>query len=368
MRFCFFVPLDGFGGLEIQTILRAKDSLDFDIEPFVITKPKTRSEKFARENHLRCYSLSKKSSLFNPIYSYKLSRFLDSHSIDLCIVPKSNLLGTAVLAKKLSKRKPKIIFYQQMQSGINKKDIYHNWIYKNLDGVIVLTKAMKKMLEETTNIEPSKVFVCPYGVDWKKFEQYHNKKVEIRQKFNLPLDSFIIGCVGRIEQLKGQLDLLDAFHKANITNSDLVFVGNIDSQDYFNALREKIAEYKLSSKVHIINFTYEIPKIMNSFDLFVMPSHSETFGLVAIEAMASRLPVIATNSGGVPEIVEHGRNGLLFEPKNSVQLAEFIRKIYESKELYEKFSQNSFEIVKMKFDYRKNVNIFFEICKKILIS
>ncbi|MFN3780845.1 MAG: glycosyltransferase family 4 protein, partial [Candidatus Kapaibacteriota bacterium] len=277
----------------------------------------------------------------------------------------TNLLPIAVFTKQLNKNYPKIIFYQQMQSGIKKKDIYHNWIYRNLDGAIVLTDIMKQMLTETTKINPEKVFVVPYGVDWEKFQQEKINRIQNRRIYNISLDAFVVGCIGRIEPLKGQDTLIEAFAMAQIENSLLVLVGNIDDKRYFKKLDILVRRLGIEDRIKFISFDFDISKIMSTFDVFVMPSLSETFGLVLIEAMASSLPVIATRSGGVPEIIDDGKNGLLFEPKQATQLCRHLRDLYKKTEYASALGFQALEKVKIKFDYSKNVYKFFEICKLI---
>lgn len=182
MNICFLVNLSGFGGLEIQTILRAKDAIELGLNSLVVTKKNTRANNYCKQLNLPHVEVS--NSFFWQ--TRQLKKILTKFNIDIFIVPKTNLLPVAILTKQLNKNHPKVIFYQQMQSGIKKKDIYHNWIYKKLDGAIVLTNIMKQMLTETTKINPEKVFVVPYGVDWEKFEQEKINKRLNRILYKIP--------------------------------------------------------------------------------------------------------------------------------------------------------------------------------------
>lgn len=361
MNLCFLVNLSGFGGLEIQTILRAKDAIKLGFNSIVATKKNTRASNFCKQLNLEHREISN----FFFYKATQLKKIFKRFNVDICIVPKTNLLPVAVLTKKLNNNYPKVIFYQQMQSGIRKRDIYHNWIYKNLDGTIVLTKIMKQMLTETTRINPEKVFVVPYGVDWENFQKEKKNKILNRKNLKIPQDAFVVGCIGRIEPLKGQETLVEAFSMAKIENSLLVLVGNKDNELYFNKLIELGKKLDLGDRIKFINFNFEISKIMSTFDVFVMPSLSETFGLVLIEAMACSLPTIATRSGGVPEIIEEYKDGLLYEPKQSEQLCKLLETLYNNPNYASELGNNAFEKVKIKFDYHQNVYKFFEVCKLI---
>ncbi len=365
MNYCYLLNLYGFGGLEIQTILRAKDCLEKGNKSFIVTFPDSRVRTFAENLGLDIKILPKRLNIFSFAYLPILAEIFDRNLVDICIVPKSNLLGIAIIAKKFSRSKPKIIFYQQMQSGIKKKDPYHNLIYQNLDGAIVLTERMRQMILETTKVNPSKTFVVPYGVKWQEFLGHKNNKLINRSSLNLPDDAFIVGCIGRIEPKKGQEDLLEAYKLANLENSKLIFAGSVDDSKYFQKLQDSIKANNLLNSVEFFKFTYEIPRLMSTFDCLVVPSHSETFGMVVLEGMACSLPVIATNSGGIPEIIDNGIDGVLFEPKNVVELTNCLKKVYFEKEFSSKIAEKGLEKVKIKFDYEKNVNKFFEACELI---
>lgn len=363
MNFCFLNTLKGFGGLEIQTILRAVDAIERGHSSLVIVSSKTRSEKFALEKNLPIKRLNPLFHHLNVNFALSLARIFAKNHIDVCVVPKSKLLFAGILAAKLSRKKVAIVFYQQMQSGIRKLDLYHHFIYRNLDCAIVLTDGMKKMLSETTILPSEKIFVLPYGVEHEKFDSISTEKRELRAYFGIPLDKYLIGCVGRIEHRKGQLVLVDALVKANLSNFALLLVGKIDEKGYFEKIQEKVVKNGLSNSFIYNDFTSEIPKIMKCLDVLVLPSNSETFGLVLIEGMASGLPIIATNSGGVPEIITDGVDGLLFEPNDSSQLAQLLSKLQRDRELSSRLAQTAKNNAKIKFDYRRNVNKFFEVCE-----
>ncbi len=367
MNFCFLNPLRGFGGLEIQTILRAKDAHSLGHNSFVVVSRGTRSEQYASELDLDMELLTRSPILkyLDVIAAVRLAEIFNRRMPHICIVPKSELLGLAILGRKFSKVKPAIVFYQQMQSGIRKKDPYHNWVYHQLDGAIVLTNAMKQMLLQTTNFWENRTFVVPYGVKLEAYTCFHNEREVLRQRFNLPEGKFIIGCIGRIEPHKGQETLLRAFIEAKIPNSVLLFAGSVDNKAYFGELQKIAKECRVSDNVRYLEFTKDIPELMNTLDVFVMPSNSETFGLVVIEAMASALPVVATNAGGIPEIIDSGVDGLLFEPKDSATLTKLLWKVYDTPLLAKSLGSKALEKVKIKFDYQKNVNTFFEVCQLI---
>lgn len=354
--------MTGFGGLEIQMVKRAKDNNVRGGNSVYITSSGTQHEAYAKEMNLTLVNMEMNFKYLDFITATKLGKLFIKYNSNVCVVAHSSHLSTVVLARNLFKKDVSIIFYQQLESGVNKKDFFHNWIYSNTDGVIVLTDLMQRTIIDKTIIAPVKVKKIQYGLDLSKLNPELYNKADSRSKFNLPKDAFIIGLVGRIEHTKGQLVAVKAFIEANIPNSKLVLCGNIAFQEYFDECFDYAKTNGKEDSIIYIPFTRDIPELMNAFDLFVMPSQSEAFGLVLIEAMASGLPVISTRSGGVPELVADGYNGYLF---NFYEVPEFVEKLLlltNDKIAMEEMGNNGKIFANERFDYTTQTKAFFDFC------
>lgn len=362
-----FNPLKEYGGLEIETTRLGGELKTRNFKVNVVVQPNSRVESLAKSLDLEVVPISLKQEYLNFSSAIRLSKIFHISDTDICVVGKSSLLSTAILAKKLSRKETIIVFHQQMQSRIKKKDIIHNWIYNNLDAVVVLTNRMKQDLLETTIINPSKVKVIPYGIDITKFKPMTEKKIELRKRFSLPLDNFLIGCIGRIDRQKGQDILLKAFLRLkNIDNINLIFVGDPSEQTFFDELQGFIKVNNIMDKVVYIPFSDKVPELMNCFDLLVVPSYCETFGLVVIEGMACGLTVIGTDCGGIPEIIDSGKNGYIFPPKKSDDLAEILRMLYQNTDLTKKIGYNAREKVEQSFDRDVQINSIIKLYLELL--
>ena len=205
--------------------------------------------------------------------------------------------------------------------------------------------------------------MIPYGIDLEAFAPENHDKKKNRSAFGLPGNSFVIGLVGRIEPSKGQSLAIEAFAEAKIPDSVLVICGNIGFQDYFQSLKDLSREHGIEESVSFLPFTHDVPTLMNSFDMSILPSTSEAFGLVLIEAMASGLPVVGTNAGGVPEIITHGKNGLLFQPGDAHVLAGYMRLLAEDGRLRERLGHQAWQDANQRYIYHIQTERFFEFCK-----
>ena len=348
----------------MQMTKRAADALANGDNALAITLHDTKADRYVRDHGIPRENLKVKMKYLDPIAIKKLGEYFVSYDADICIVSQSYHLSIAVAARNLYSNDTAIVFYQQMQSGIKKKDLFHNWIYKNVDGSVVLTDRMKRELGENTIFPRDKISVIPCGIDIERFSEKRDK-MACREEFYLPKDKAIFGYIARIDPHKAQSTAIKAFAEANIPDTYLIFCGDINNADYFNSLKEMIDRYDLNDKIKFLPFTKKVPELMQALDIFIMPSRSETLGLVTIEAMASGKPVIATRSGGVPEIIDHNENGLLFPHEDHITLAEFMQKLYSDPALSAKFGEAAMKKAKSKFDYKKQSDKFFDFCNSI---
>lgn len=173
-------------------------------------------------------------------------------------------------------------------------------------------------------------------------------------------NAVVIGLIGRISRLKGQILLLKSFRKllGKHPNIHLVYVGSPpDGQEHFlEALTEKIHTLGLHEKVTVVDFQEHIWPIYDALDIVVVPStEPESFGLVATEAMLSQKPVVGSRLGGLAEIIEDGKTGFLFEPKNADDLADKLDRLVSDPELAAVFGRNGKTRVAENFSCEKYV-------------
>ena len=114
-------------------------------------------------------------------------------------------------------------------------------------------------------------------------------------------------------------------------------------------LGKQVKEIDVEDIVYFLGFREDVPQILASLDLFVLTSYQEGLGSSILDAMACRLPVVATQVGGIPEVVVHEETGLLVPPRRSISLAKAILRIYENRELGKMLGEKGYELVHRKF-------------------
>lgn len=204
--------------------------------------------------------------------------------------------------------------------------VYPKLLNKYADVVACNSEATRDNLIERETGLKFKSIVIHNGIELKSEILNECSKID----FGFDSEDLIITLIGRINRLKGHKLLLNSFIKnfANQNNIRLLFVGSpvIGQENYLHEVEKIIEQNNLSDKVKILPFTKNLNSIWQITDIAVMPStEAESFGLVAVEAMMAKKPVIGSNHGGLKEIIVNNETGLLVEPNNENELAVAIQ-------------------------------------------
>ncbi|PIZ74376.1 hypothetical protein COY07_00765 [Candidatus Peregrinibacteria bacterium CG_4_10_14_0_2_um_filter_43_11] len=172
-----------------------------------------------------------------------------------------------------------------------------------------------RQLMDTFDIPQERLNLVHNGIELNRFLDKMNGA-----QLPIPPGDTVITCIAEMHPRKGHRFLLDAFSELQKTIPDLhlMLVGTGPLED---ELKKKYGD---QPNIHFLGWREDVPEILKASDLFVLPSLKEAFGLVVVEAMASGVPVIATRAGGVPELVEDGKSGLLVPPADSTALTSAI--------------------------------------------
>jgi glycosyltransferase involved in cell wall biosynthesis len=323
-----------YGGLE----LHVRDfclwlSKQPDVELFLGLQKDSAIHKDLQNLDVPIYTLDKSTGKFPFSTARKLADFVSQHNIDVIHMHWKDDLPLASLTKRLSKRKISLVHSRHMLLPMKKHDLYHQFIYKPVDKYITITKDLKNHAEINLPIDSGIIEVIYYGIE--PPEQLDRQKIaELKNKFNLD-NKFTVGLVGRICQEKKQHMLIEAVKilKDEDIHINALIVGAIMKDDYMDGLKKYVAEHKLESYVHFSGFYDRPTDLMQCVDVVTLLTGVETFGLVLIEGMYCGIPVIGSNMGGVPEIIDHGVTGLLFESDNLNSLVEELTRLYNDRAL-----------------------------------
>lgn len=175
----------------------------------------------------------------------------------------------------------------------------------------------------------------------------------VRRQMRLKGNEFLVGVVGDVIARKGHRYLFEAMPEIirHVPNFKLVLLGRFERKErYVRKLRQLQKQEPMLNRVKWLGLRNNVQDFMAAFDLCVVPSVKEPLGLVALEALAAETPVVASRTGGLPEIVEDGVNGLLVPPKNPKKLAEAIISLAHQQERRIQMGKAGREMVDEQFD------------------
>ena len=196
-----------------------------------------------------------------------------------------------------------------------------------LNKVITISHALQTKVASAEGISRSKMVTIYYGLDGGGYASNRDKELA-RNMLNVTNDICLIGSVGRLIPVKGYEILLDALADIEF-DFRLLIMGDGPLRMSLEGICRDLG---LSDKVKLLGYTADVSRILSGLDIFVLPTLGEGFGLVLLEAMAHRLPIVSTNTMAIPEIVDHQKTGLLVPPKDVKALRDAIEVLIKSPE------------------------------------
>ncbi len=324
------------GGLELYMV-RAAKALKDKFNVISVINEDTKLEQYYDDEH-QYVKIKKTHNLFMFGAAKELARLIDEKSVDMIHMHWTKDIPFVVLAKMLSKRKPKVVQTRNMTMTRFKNDFYHRLMYKNIDLMLPVTYQVKEQLETfiPQDVRP-KIEVLYMGSD--KPELLSDEELRRFKQSTFGSDNgFHVGMVGRINEAKGQHLLIKALSKISNEKVQAYFVGHEMKQGYTQELKQLAKELGVEDRVHFLGFMKNPHHFFQACDVIVMGSKRETFGLVVIEAMQVQTAVVGSNSGGVVEIIDDEETGLLFDVGNFESLAQKIQKLVDNPQLKEKIA------------------------------
>jgi mannosylfructose-phosphate synthase len=229
-------------------------------------------------------------------------------------------------------------------------------IFKTVTALTVTTELQKEKIEQLYGFTSDKIVVISPGVNIHTFQPL----LPGEEKIDTDLPEHYIFCLSRIDANKGHDFLLKAFDivRKEISDIDLVIGGGSPQPqktelEVFATIRKIIDERKIQDKVHLVGYIPD-EKLVASYQnalLFALPSIFEPFGMTALEAMACNVPVIASKYGGIRNVIQSGKNGLLVDPKNSEEFARAMITILNDKKMAARLGQEGCKTIHKHFSW-----------------
>jgi glycosyltransferase involved in cell wall biosynthesis len=191
----------------------------------------------------------------------------------------------------------------------------------------------------------------------------------IRAQFGIPAKAPFVGIAARMTSWKGQRELIGAVSSLRQTYPDLhVMILGADVPEFREDYLKRAREGGVADRIRFGGYQQDVRPFLQEMDVFVHPSYAEPFGLAIVEAMAMRKPVIACNSGGVPEIITQGKDGWLVEPRSVEAVAMGMTKLLECPETRRQMGERARETVCARFSPRRQCLVVAERYGRLLAA
>ena len=335
----------GWGGREMYPRTLAAVQREHGHQTMVVAKKYTPLSRSLAESDIR-HSILRIGPYLDPPAAWSLSRVIREFGPDVIHVHLSRDLALVRMALAFCGLRPAVILHKHIASAGNKRDFLHRYLYGGVDKVLAVSEFVRRSLLASCPLEPGDVEVLFNGVDTRDFisaaELGPQERKRIRAELGADDSSVLVGVIGRLDPRKGQQWLIRAAAVLAGSGRELRYALIGASEQGCRAeLEALVGELELGDVIKFTGHRTDSRRLYASLDVLVVPSFEEAFGLVAVEGMLSRLPVVASNSGALPEFVESGVNGLLVELNDDRGLAGAIGRLADEPQLRASLGERS---------------------------
>jgi glycosyltransferase involved in cell wall biosynthesis len=233
------------------------------------------------------------------------------------------------------------------------------------DRIITLTEKEKLEHIQFNVAKQHKFVVIPSGVRLENLSKDRGIDDELKRNLGIPLTDSIVGTVGRLVEIKGHRYLIDAARLVLDKIPEVTFL-LVGDGHLMEGLINQASTMGIKEKVIFAGWRSDIPSLINIFDIFALPSLNEGMGRVLVEAMAMGKPIVASNVGGILDLVKDGVNGILFPQGDAYAMAEAIIKLLMDKEPARKMGEEGKRRVYPAYDLSTMIKNIEQLYNKLL--
>jgi len=319
-----------------------------DYDNIIACPPQSSLAHKARCTGLRVFPV-KMCGEWDLLAAYRLKKIIVNNSVRIVHLHSSHAHALGLLAAR-SAGNCKVILSRRVDFHI-RNNILSRAKYLNVDRVIAISERVKRVLV-SDGVPEERVDVVYSGVDIERFQNVEGEYLV--SEFGLDRNNLRIGNIAALAWHKDHRTLIKAARIVIDRFPQAIFL-IVGEGSLRRELEILIKKSNLEKNVKLLGFRRDIPEILSILDLFVLSSSWEGLGTSLLDAFASRIPVVATNVGGIPEIVKDRENGILVPPANPGALAEAIIFFLRNRDLACEMAKKGFRLVREKFNIGRMV-------------
>lgn len=350
-----------WGGGQQQALYLFEGMLNKGYYTTFVCRPRSELKRYFEKHKLSFWEL-KMSSEIDFLSSYKIASYCKKNNINILYLHSAGAHAIGLMAK---------VFYPKLKIIVVRRvgyDIRKNFLsqlkYKSslVNTFVCISDDIKKVLLNN-GINRKKLKVIHDGIDLNKFTDIKPNS-NLRNELKIPEGDVIVGTIAALEEAKDYPNLLNSAKIVAEKVGNVSFIAVGDGRDR-NKIKELHDKLNLGNKFIFTGFQNDVGKYLLLFDIFVLASKKEGLGTSILDAQSLGLPVIATKTGGIPEVVKHNINGLLVNPQTPEELASAIIDLVDDKAKREMLGRNGKESVR-EFDINLNLEKHIDLIKSLL--
>lgn len=355
MKVLYLINYAGKGGSERYVQILAQSFLKRDVEVFFAYNENGPLVKQMKELNIKTYNINMKGP-FDLSSAKQLASICKENNIDIIHAqfPRENYIA---LLSKLFGCKAKVVYTSHININNNLIWKITNFILTKKNSAIIAVCNSVKSLLILNKYPKNKIHVIFNGVKYKE----NNNTNEVKN------NTFVFVTLSRLSKEKGILFLLESIKILSTKTSKpfkLVIAGDGPMEEEAKAY---VKNNNLKNYVELLGFCTNTEEILNKGNAFVNSSQSEALSFAILEAMAEGLPVIATNVGGNPDIINKNTNcGLLVTYNKPIEMADAMLTLIEDKGLHNNFSKNSLSAIESIFNIEITLENTYGLYKEVL--
>ena len=339
-----------FGFVEDQWIVCPKDSIIY---------------QRALEKNMQVIGLDV-SSEYDLKFARKFKKISDSNQCDIVFIHNSKSHTLVVLSALLFGLKVPLVLCRTLIKRVD-TNFFRKWKYnyKGIKKILCITQPVVDELKFAVS-DHSRLAIVGILTDIHKFTKTKQTGL-LHKEFDIPRDYKLIGNIAAFTGFKDHITFVNTAEILieNGLRAKFVLVGEGPLEEEIRIL---VHSKGLENDIIFAGFRKNIPEVLPEFDLFLFTSNNEPAGGVILESYACKVPVVAANAGGIPELIVDNETGLLAKVGNANDFAKKVESVLNNEELQEKFKANGYEFLKQNHTKEVISKQMFEALNEVLIN
>ncbi|MEX2235348.1 MAG: glycosyltransferase family 4 protein [Cyclobacteriaceae bacterium] len=362
MRVLHMSSEEGWRGGEQQVAYLLEDLLHKNVKNVLAVRAGSRLEHFSREKKISCYTVRFSNSM-DFFSAFKINKICRNEKIDIIHLHTSKAQGVGVLSTFYGNRVPMVL--SRRVAFLPGKNIFSRWKYNQnqIKKILCVSEKIMTIMQHYVR-DRSKCITIYSGIDLGKFTNIKPDRKFLVNEFNLDPERVIIASIGAIDASKDHFTFVDTIERL-VASGNAVQGLIIGDGPLSLVLKNYVQTKALDNHVRFAGYRKDVAIILASSDIFLMTSKEEGLGTSLLDAFLARIPVVATDAGGIPEIVRHLETGLLAPVKDSAKLSENVIRLLTDRQLRERLIDQAYGFVK-KFSKEETSSKTYKVYQEVL--